>query len=114
MARAGRIGGACALTVRQWTKNKSLSSAENSSGANFFWTKSWNQRMPRTCVSPEFRTPGFTPHLLGIGYIFPDPESVLETSAKARREKQTSEHRVIVVVFLLTHWLQRVPGNVTM
>ena len=36
---------------------------------------------------------------LGIGYIFPDPESELETPAKARREKQTSEQRVSVVVF---------------
>ena len=31
---------------------------------------------------------------LGIGYIFPDPESELKTPAKARREKQTSEHSV--------------------
>ena len=36
---------------------------------------------------------------LGIGYIFPDPESELKTPAKARREKQTSENRVFVVVF---------------
>ncbi|CAL8403678.1 unnamed protein product [Boreogadus saida] len=32
---------------------------------------------------------------LGIGYIFPDPESELETLGKARREKLTSEHRAI-------------------
>ena len=50
MARWGRIGGACAHTVRQWTQNKSLSAAENSSGANYFWTKSRNRRMTRTCV----------------------------------------------------------------
>ncbi|KAK0132473.1 hypothetical protein N1851_002425 [Merluccius polli] len=36
--------------VRQWTQNKSLSAAENSSGANFFWTKSRNRRTTRTCV----------------------------------------------------------------
>ena len=43
------------------------------------------------CVTSH---PGYTPHReqLGIGYIFPDPESELETQAKARREKQTSEH----------------------
>ena len=35
----------------------------------------------------------------GIGYIFPDPESELETPAKARREKQTSEHRESVLFF---------------
>ena len=39
---------------------------------------------------------------LGIGYIFPDPESELETPAKARREKQTSEHRVSVGFFTYT------------
>ena len=39
---------------------------------------------------------------LGIGYIFPDPESELETPAKARREKQTSEHRVSVCFFTNT------------
>ncbi|CAL8354002.1 unnamed protein product [Boreogadus saida] len=33
--------------------------------------------------------------LLGIRYIVPDPESELETPAKARREKQTSEHRTV-------------------
>ena len=38
----------------------------------------------------------------GIGYIFPDPESELETPAKARREKQTSEHRVSVCFFTNT------------
>ena len=41
---------------------------------------------------------------IGIGYIFPVPESELETPAKARREKQ---HRVSVFFFLLTHWLQQ-------
>ena len=46
--------------------------------------------------------PGFTTHLLDIGYIFPDPESELETPAKARREKQTSEHRVSVGFFTYT------------
>ena len=39
---------------------------------------------------------------LGIGYIVPDPESELETPAKARREKQTSEHRVSVGFFTNT------------
>ena len=39
---------------------------------------------------------------LGFGYIFPDPESELETPAKARWEKQTSEHRVSIVVFTNT------------
>jgi hypothetical protein len=39
---------------------------------------------------------------LGIGYIFPDPESELETPAKARQEKQTSEHRVSVCLFIKT------------
>ena len=42
---------------------------------------------------------------LGIGHIFPDPESELEVPAKACREKRTSEHRVSVS-FLLTHRLQ--------
>ena len=39
---------------------------------------------------------------LGTGYILPDPESELETPAKARREKQTSEHRVSVCFFTNT------------
>ena len=39
---------------------------------------------------------------LGIGYIFPDTESELETQAKALREKQTSEHRVSVYFFTNT------------
>ena len=39
---------------------------------------------------------------LGIGYIFPEPESELETPAKARREKQTSKHRVSVCFFTNT------------
>ncbi|CAL8395535.1 unnamed protein product [Boreogadus saida] len=72
-----------------------VSAAENSSSANFFWTKSRNLRMTGTCVLSI--TQVSHPRLyasseqLGIGYIFPDPESVLETPAKARREKQTSE-----------------------
>ena len=40
--------------------------------------------------------------LLGFGYIFPDPESELETPAKARGEKRTAEHRVSVVLFTNT------------
>ena len=39
---------------------------------------------------------------LGFGYIFPDPEGELETPAKARWEKRTSEHRVSVVLFTNT------------
>ena len=39
---------------------------------------------------------------LGIGYIFPDPEIVLETPAKARQEKRTSEYRVSVCFFTNT------------
>ena len=39
---------------------------------------------------------------LGIGYIYPDPESELETPAKAHREKQMSEHRVSVCFFTNT------------
>ena len=58
MARAGANW--WCLCYHQWTENKSLSAAENSGGANFFWTKSRNQRMTRTCVL--FRTPGFMPH----------------------------------------------------
>ena len=52
---------------------------------------------------------------LGFGYIFPDPESKLETPAKACWEKWTSEHRVSVVVF--TNTLAPIvlsQGNVTM
>ena len=51
------------------------------------------------CVTSH---PGFTPHLNSwVLYIFPDPESELETPAKARREKQTSEHRASVCFFYL-------------
>ena len=61
-------------------------------------------------------SPGFS-LISTVGYWthISDPESDLETPAKARREKRTSEHRVSVS-FLLTHWLQqfRVLGNVTM
>ena len=48
MARAGANW--WCLCYHQWTENKSLSAAENSSGANFLWTKSRNQRMTQMCV----------------------------------------------------------------
>ena len=73
-----------------------------------------NRRMTRTCVLSMTRTCVLLitrvlhPRLyasyeqLGIGYIFPDPESVLETPANARREKRTSEHRVSACFFTNT------------
>ena len=57
------------------------------------------QRIPAMPVSSgEDRAVCVTSHRalassqqLGIGHIFPDPESELETPAKARREKRMSE-----------------------